>query len=157
MQFELPGATGGQERTINEREKETAAPTSPFLAAFHVVSAHAVQQSLKSQLHVGNSEEGGQIFQYFLQWLCLGTAKMEPTLCPAPLGEHSQENCLGWGKNTIFDVFTKIKLKCCLYFNEINDIFTINTETPDSSGGKLLKWQKTEFPQLFCLVSFFFS
>lgn len=98
MQFELPGATGGQERTINEREKETAAPTSPFLAAFHVVSAHAVQQSLKSQLHVGNSEEGGQIFQHFLQWLCLGTAKMGPTLCPAPLGEIQPRKLLRLGQ-----------------------------------------------------------
>lgn len=114
MQFELPvvtcrGATGGQERTINEREKETATPTSSFLAASHVVSAYPVQKTLKSQLHVGNSEEGGQIFQHSLQWLCLETAKMGPPLCPTPLGEiEPKENCLDWGRTQYLMCLQKV-------------------------------------------------
>lgn len=66
--------------------------------------------------------------------------------------KYSQENCLDWGKNTIFDVFPKIKLKCCLHFNGIDHISIIGTETPDSSRGKLLKWLKTEYPQLFWVL-----
>lgn len=72
--------------------------------------------------------------------------KWEHHYVQSPCEKHSQETCLDWGKNTIFDVFTKIKLRCCLQFNGIDHICIIGTEVIKNG-----KRQNT----LSCLVFFF--
>lgn len=67
--------------------------------------------------------------------------------------KYSQENCSDWGKNTVFDVFTKLKLKCCLHFNGIDHVSIIGTEVPDSSRGKLLKMAKDTIPSVVLFYS----
>lgn len=89
--------TGGQERTINEREKETATATSSFLAASHVVSAHPLQKTVKSQFHVGNSEEGGQMFQ---QMLAPGNSKHGNTTLSNPLVRNTAKKSAETGART---------------------------------------------------------
>lgn len=72
--------------------------------------------------------------------------KWEHHYVQPPCEKHSHEICLDWGKNTIFDAFTKIKLRCCLHFNGINHICIIGTEAPNSSREKLLKMAKDRIP-----------
>lgn len=106
-------AIGGQERTTNEKKKlqHQHLHFLQLLVWYQLILCKRLQSHNFMQ---GTVKKVGRYYNISSNGCAWEEEKWDHHYVQPHCEKYSQENCLDWGKHTIFDVFTKTQLKGCL-------------------------------------------